>query len=57
MLPAVLSPRQRAAPRPPHYADSVIPLVHSPDDPGPDPDLPADPAPVPPERWWRSLFR
>jgi len=57
VLPAVLSPRQRAAPRPPHYADSVIPLVHSPDDPGPDPDLPADPAPVPPERWWRSLFR
>jgi HemY protein len=41
-------------------ADQVIPLVHAPDDPGPEDELTADPAPEPPapERWtWRDLFR
>ena len=57
-LPAVL-PRQRV-PAEPRVVDSVIPLVHSPDDPGPEGELAAEPAPEPPvaESWWRrGLFR
>ena len=57
-LPAVLA-RQRGAAEP-RRVDSVIPLVHSPDDPGPEGELAADPAPEPPaaESWWRrGLFR
>jgi hypothetical protein len=41
--------------------DTVIPLVHSPDDPGPDGELAEEPAPASPssEGWWRrrGLFR
>jgi HemY protein len=51
-LPAVV--RQR---RP---ADGVIPLVHSPDDPGPEGELAAEPAPEgpsQPEGWWKRAFR
>ena len=46
---------RRTAPTGPHPADRVIPLVHSPDDPGPDVELAADPAPEPPgpDAWWR----
>ena len=45
-------------PRPAPRADDVIPLVHSPDDPGPDAELVVDPIPVPPtpEPWWRRSF-
>jgi HemY protein len=47
---------------PPPRVDGVIPLVHSPDDPGPDAELVADPAPEPPttpDGWsrLRGLFR
>jgi hypothetical protein len=45
-------------------APAVIPLVHAPDDPGPEPDAQGEPAPdstgVPPSDGWsriRSLFR
>jgi HemY protein len=53
LLPAVVPRRPVAAD--PHLADSVIPLVHSPDDPGPDGDLADEPTPEPPaqEGWWR----
>jgi len=58
-LPAVV-PRRAAAPDT-QAVDRIIPLVHSPDDPGPDAELAQDPAPEPPaqEGWWRfkSLFR
>ncbi len=57
-LPAVVAGRAGAAP--PRRHDSVIPLVHSPDDPGPDAELVADPAPEPPapDGWsrLRGLF-
>ena len=56
MLPAVLPRRPAAAD--PRDVDSVIPLVHSPDDPGPDGELAEEPAPEPQESWWRrGLFR
>lgn len=64
--PVAPAPARDAAPIPaPHRpgeasrADPVIPLVHSPDDPGPDGDLPPEPTPGPPkqENWWRGLFR
>ena len=47
---------------PPPRVDGVIPLVHSPDDPGPDAELVAEPAPeppTPPDGWsrLRGLFR
>jgi HemY protein len=47
---------------PPPRVDGVIPLVHSPDDPGPDAELVAEPAPEPPttpDGWsrLRGLFR
>ena len=53
LLPAVVPRRPVAADL--HLADSVIPLVHSPDDPGPDGDLADEPTPEPPaqEGWWR----
>ena len=58
-LPAVLPRRPAAADS--HLVDTVIPLVHSPDDPGPDGELAVEPAPEPPapESWWRrrGLFR
>ena len=58
-LPAVLPRRPPAADS--HLVDTVIPLVHSPDDPGPDGELAVEPAPEPPvtESWWRrrGLFR
>jgi HemY protein len=56
-LPAVV-PR-RAGSGETHVVDTVIPLVHSPDDPGPDAELAADPAPEAPaaDGWWRGLFR
>ena len=42
-------------PVPSSHNDDVIPLMPSPDDPGPDADLSVDPAPLPPtpEPWWR----
>jgi HemY protein len=50
------SPRH---PNQPRRDEAVIPLLHSPDDPGPDGDLPPEPRPEPPtpEPWWRGLFR
>jgi len=56
ILPAVV-PR-----RPPvdaQHVDSVIPLVHSPDDPGPEGELADEPAPAPPDSdsWWRKRVR
>ena len=60
-----LAPSQQPAPAPaapprrePDTDDAVIPLLHSPDDPGPEGDLPPEPTPVPPRKdpWWRGLF-
>ena len=45
-LPVVM-PRQRPRAEPP-AAGTVIPLVHSPDDPGPEAELVEEPAPEPP---------
>ncbi len=55
-LPVVVPrPRPRAEP---HAADSVIPLVHSPDDPGPEGELAAEPArEAPTQEGWRRFFR
>jgi len=52
-LPAIAPRRDRES------DDAVIPLVPSPDDPGPDGDLPPEPTPEPPRHapWWRALFR
>jgi HemY protein len=44
-------PAQRPAPQP----EAVIPLVHAPDDPGPEPALEPDPSPAPPGR--QGLFK
>ena len=46
-LPAVPPPRREFAPV--AIAPAVIPLVHAPDDPGPDPEKPSEPAPEPPD--------
>jgi HemY protein len=56
-LPAVL-PRRSAAGAS-RDLDRVIPLVHIPDDPGPDGEIIADPAPEPTtvEPWWRRRSR
>ena len=63
-LPAL--PRDRRRPRPPDriaLAPAVIPLVHAPDDPGPDPETPLEPRPettdAPADNWsrLRHLFR
>jgi HemY protein len=55
-LPAVM-PRQRPQAEPP-AAETVIPLVHSPDDPGPEGELATEPAPEPPtQEGWRRFFR
>jgi len=59
-LPAVV-PRQRR-PAEAHAAETVIPLVHSPDDPGPEGEgeLAKEPereGPRQPEGWWRRAFR
>ena len=59
-LPVVPATAARAVAPPPRVA-GVIPLVHSPDDPGPDAELVAEPAPEPPtpDGWsrLRGLFR
>jgi HemY protein len=53
----VVTPRQRPRPEPP-AADTVIPLVHSPDDPGPEGELAAEPAREgPTQEGWRRFFR
>jgi hypothetical protein len=38
---------------------AVIPLVHAPDDPGPNGETPAEPEPPPPDSWSRirALFK
>lgn len=55
-LPVVM-PRQRPRAEP-HAADAVIPLVHSPDDPGPEGELAAEPEREPPsQEGWRRFFR
>jgi HemY protein len=56
VLPAVL-PRQRRASEP-QAVDGVIPLVHSPDDPGPEGELAEEPErePPPQDSWWRRGF-
>ncbi|HZP76834.1 MAG TPA: heme biosynthesis HemY N-terminal domain-containing protein [Pseudolabrys sp.] len=54
-------PPTKAPPRPKPVppVEAVIPLVHVPDDPGPDQQLEADPVPEPttPSGGWRRLFR
>jgi HemY protein len=58
ILPAVVPRRMTIEDA--HRVDAVIPLVHSPDDPGPDGELAEEPAPTSPasEPWWRrSRFR
>jgi HemY protein len=55
-LPVVM-PRQRPRAEPP-AGGTVIPLVHSPDDPGPEAELVEEPAPEPPtQEGWRRFFR
>jgi len=57
-LPAVVPRPRRAAET--SAADTVIPLVHSPDDPGPEGELAEEPAregPSQPEGWWKRAFR
>jgi hypothetical protein len=50
-------PRQRPRAEPP-AGGTVIPLVHSPDDPGPEAELVEEPAPEPPtQEGWRRFFR
>jgi HemY protein len=56
-LPAVM-PRQRR-PAEAQAADTVIPLVHSPDDPGPEGEIAEEPqpeGPAQPEGWWKRAF-
>jgi HemY protein len=56
-LPAVL-PRQRRAGET-RAGDTVIPLVHSPDDPGPDGELAEEPqreGAAQPDGWWKRAF-
>jgi HemY protein len=57
LLPAVV-PR-RAPVDDAQRVEAVIPLVHSPDDPGPEGELAEDPAPATPdsESWWRKRLR
>ncbi|MGI8525400.1 MAG: heme biosynthesis protein HemY [Pseudolabrys sp.] len=61
LKPAGKSQLRGAAKQPP--AEPVIPLIHAPDDPGPDPALESDPVPeptLPPSDGWsriRQLFR
>lgn len=47
-----------ASPRPVPAEDIVIPTVHAPDDPGPDPDIERDPVPEPTSgaSGWRRFF-
>ena len=47
-LPAVQPPALPASPPVTRPAEAVIPLLHVPDDPGPEPVPDADPEPVPP---------
>jgi HemY protein len=57
-LPSARRGRAKARPTVP-VAPSVIPLMHVPDDPGPEPELPLDPQPDPPtdpsSESWRKL--
>jgi HemY protein len=58
-LPAFLPARQRR-PAEAQAADTVIPLVHSPDDPGPEGELAEEPqreGPAEPDGWWKRAFR
>jgi HemY protein len=50
------APRRRAR-RPQPKPDAVIPLVHAPDDPGPDLIEEPEPAPEPPPDGWRKVFK
>jgi HemY protein len=56
-LPAVV--RRRPVVDDARAVDTVIPLVHSPDDPGPEGELAGDPSSEPPtpDSWWRRPFR
>jgi len=57
-LPAFLSRQRRPAEA--HAAETVIPLVHSPDDPGPEGELAEEPqpeGPAEPDGWWKRAFR
>lgn len=53
--PKAEAPRVRRTPAP-VVAEAVIPLVHAPDDPGPDALDDAGPAPPPKPEGWRKLF-
>jgi HemY protein len=58
ILPAV-TPR-RPPPDDAQHVETVIPLVHSPDDPGPEGEIAEEPTPTPPpdsESWWRRHLR
>ena len=62
--PAKAKPSPKAAPKPPAKAESVIPLVHVPDDPGTEPLVDIEPVPEPtgsasraPWERIRQLFR
>jgi len=53
--PAVAPSRRRAKPAP-LKTEPVIPIVHAPDDPGPDPAEDAEPPPEPQTTGWRKIF-
>jgi HemY protein len=54
--PAAALPARRPAKRPPPKAEPVIPLVHAPDDPGPEDDEASEPAPAPQNGGWRKIL-
>ena len=49
--------RKRAQTKPEPKPDAVIPLVHAPDDPGPEIIEEPEPVPEPPQDGWRKMFK
>jgi hypothetical protein len=48
---------KRAQAKPQRTPDAVIPLVHAPDDPGPEIVEEPEPVPEPPQDGWRKVFK
>jgi HemY protein len=53
---APATPRATSSTPPPAPA-IVVPVVHAPDDPGPEPETEREPGPDVPSAGWRALFR
>jgi HemY protein len=51
-----LEPEPKVAPKPNIKAEPIIPLVHAPDDPGPEGVDDSEPAPAASEDGWRKIF-